>query len=221
MRYLLLWAMFVAKLALPCVNDGSPINECAKSDIVEVSDRTLNLASRFEKDIERGRLKERTNFALNAIVKLAVWKLRRTGNTVQADKLQDEWEGQWEGYLLKRDLGDHKPLSKWLAEKYAMLEFILGEAVCEMLRLTDIKIINYGIPVVFSCVDNVDVDEFYKHFVPLSGTTIYWVTVFGCVGATWGSGFLFCAPVGMGAELLTEKFVAPKLNPKVWKWSCQ
>lgn len=187
----------------------------------EMSVRTNRLAYRFQKDIERGELKKRTDRALGAIIHLAIYKLRLTGHKAEAQQLKKQWEGQWDGYVLRmRDLGDHKPLSQWLADKYAMLEFILGVNVCKALRLTDIKIINYGIPVVFTCVDDVDAAEYLLHFQPFAGTVSYWVSFIACVGGTWGTGFLFCAPISMGCEYLVKTFVAPKLNEPVWKLAC-
>lgn len=187
----------------------------------EVSTRTQKITKQFEKEVKSGRLQRKTNTALDAIVKLAVYKLKRVGKKAEADLLLKEWKERWDGYLLKRDLGDHAPLSQWLAEKYAMLEFILGVDVCHALRLDDIKIINYAIPVVFSCIDDVNLIEYEKHFDPLVGTAAYWVTFFSCVGMTWGSGFLFCGPIAMGVEYLSESFVAPRLCPMAFGWACK
>src|SRR3972149_2026155 len=130
------------------------------------------MAEAYGQEIREGRMRERSNMALNAIVRFAAFKLKAKGHKAKANQLIKEWEGKWSGYIMHvgRDLGDHRPLSQWLAEKYAMLELILGADLCHMLRLDDLKIINYAIPVVFSCVDNVNEVEFGKHFIPFSGT---------------------------------------------------
>lgn len=218
--------LLVLSLALVLVvtkGFSAQVDEPNRTDVVQVSDKTERMAADFRREVEQGRLREKTNGALNAIVRFAVYKLKQKGYKKEAAKLLSEWQGQWDGYLVRmdRDLGDHKPLSKWLAEKYDMLELILGADVCHMLRLDDIKIINFAIPVVFACVDNVDEAEYRKHFVPLAGTTIYWVSFFACVGGTWGTGFFFCGPISMGCEFLTENFVAPKLSPPAWKLACR
>ena len=215
-------------VALGCGQPGSPTNGCIPMEpsrdepVYEVSDRTQSMSSDYGREIESGRLRERTNMALDAMIRFAAFKLRLKGYPQTADKIIKEWEGQWSGYIERvgRDIGDHKPLSEWIAQKYAVIELILGEDLCHALRLDDIKIINYGIPVVFSCVDNVGEVEYGKHFIPFSGTVIYWTSFFACVGGTWGTGFLWCAPISWGCEFLTEKFVAPKLNHTVWNWSC-
>lgn len=202
-----------------CESSGEPSN----CDVAEVSTRTERMAREFDIEVRDGRLKQRTNIALNALVRFAAFKLRAKGHKVEAKKLVDEWESTWDGYIYRvgRDLGDHRPLSQWLSDKYDMLELILGTKVMEFTRLVDIKIINFAIPVVFSCVDNVDEVEFGKHFVPFSGVVVYWTSFFACVGGTWGTGFLFCSPISFGCELLTKNMLAPALNPTVWKWSCQ
>lgn len=207
--------------AFSCENTGEPSN--CKPEVFQVSDSSVAQVREYERDIRDGRMRERTNVALNAIVRFAAFKLKAKGNKIAAQKLINEWESKWNGYIMRvgRDIGDHAPLSAWLAEKYAMLEFILGVDVCHALRLDDIKIINFGIPVVFSCVDNVDEAEYGRHFIPFSGTVIYWGSFFACVGGTWGTGFLFCSPISWGCEWLTESYLAPKINPTAWRWACQ
>lgn len=192
----------------------------------EISARTKRLASRFENDVKAGRLKERTHKATDAIIRLAVYKLNRVGKKKEAAQLLKEWKEQ-EVFFLGRGIGDHKPLSKWIADKYNMLEFTLGKDICYDLRLSDLKSINFGIPVVLSCVDDVDEMEYFKHFVsdedyrglgPVAG---YWTSFFACVGSTWGTGFLYCAPLAMGVEWLSKNYVCPKLNEPLWKRACK
>lgn len=210
----------VSLRAMGCGKPGEPSN-CG-NEAVEVSDRVWKLSEGFSEEVQQGRMRERTNGALNAMIRFAAFKLKTKGHKKEAALLVNEWETRWNGYLMRvgRDIGDHRPLSQWLAEKYDMLELILGVDICHMLRLDDLKTVNYGIPVVFSCVDNVDVVEFEKHFVPFSGVVIYWTSFFTCVGGTWGTGFLFCSPISWGCEFVTEKWIAPKLNETVWGWSC-
>lgn len=224
MNRLLLIAMaclvLSAARAFPC-DPYEPSAQC-KSEPVEVSDQARRQADTFRRDIERGRLRERTNGALNAIIRFGAFKLKQKGYDAEAKQILGDWETKWDGYIVRaaRDLGDHRPLSQWLADVYKKIEGKLGPDICHALRLDDIKILNYGIPVVFSCVDDVDEAEFGRHFVPFSGTVIYWTSFFVCVGGTWGTGFFFCGPIAMGCEFLTERWIAPKLNPRVWNLSC-
>lgn len=186
-----------------------------------INQETHSKKDKFEDDIRHNRLRERTNSALDALVHLSAYKLRRAGHRKEAAQLLKEWKEQWDGYLLRRDIGDHAPLSQWLAQKYATLEFILGIKVCQSLRLTDLKVINFAIPVVFNCVDKVLSDEYARHFEPLCGVVSFWTTFFTCVGMTWGTGFLFCSPIAMGTEYLVQKYIAPKLEFWAWDIACQ
>lgn len=191
------------------------------SEKMEISPRTHKIANEFGRDVKRGDLPSLTNKALDSIILRGATELKAKGHSGEAEKMLSEWENQWRGNLLSRDLGDHAPLSQWLAEKYDMMEFILGKSVCHALRLDDIKTINYAIPVVFKCIDDVDVAEYEKHFVPLMGVVSYWSTLIGCTIGTWGTGFMFCGPIAMGVEYITETFVAPKLNPYAWEKACK
>ena len=199
----------------------------------EISRRTKKKTDQFERDIKAGHLAYDTDRALNALIRLGWYKLSRVGQKEAANKMLREWEGQWQGEVsrlwLTRGIGDHRPLSQWLAEKYTMMEFLLGKDVCHALRLDDIKTINFGIPVVISCVDNVDEVEYGRHFIAdevngyrgLGPVVAFWVTEFACVGFTWGTGFLYCGPIAMGVEYLTKQFVAPRLNHPLWNLVCQ
>ena len=222
----LVFALFVClasslAYATSCENELEPSN--CEMYAGKVDERSNKKVRQFEEDIKRGKLRERTNFALNAMVRFAVYKLKTKGQKQLADQMLNEWQSRFDGMILRvgRDLGDHEPLSQWLAEKYMILEFIFGSAFMEATRLSDIKTLNYALPVVFRCVDNVDEPEFGRHFIPFSGVVIYWGTFFACVGGTWGTGFLYCSPISWGCEYLTENFLAPRINPTIWRWSCQ
>lgn len=215
-------------LALPGYAEEEPVMSAG----YELSPRTERMAKQYENDIKSGRLAKRSSQALNAIIRLAAYKLNRVGHKKQAKDLIYEWEHRWDGEIVRlaesRGIGDHKPLSKWLADKFDMMEFILGKSICEALRLTDIKTINFSIPIVISCVDNISQEEFRSHFVfdyandykGLCPVVVYWVSFFSCVGASWGTGFIACAPISTGTEWLALNFVAPKLSEPLWKLSC-
>lgn len=195
----------------------------------EVSKRTKRKAEKFGKDLKNGRLRKHTNHALDAIIKLGAYKLKRVGHKKEGDQMLKEWKQQYSLILEDRGITDHAPLSKWLADKTLMMEFILGHQVMHSLRLDDLITLNFGLPVVISCIDKVDEQEYFNHFVHdeihdyrgVGPVVIYWVSFFSCVGFTWGSGFLFCSPVAMGTEYLTDSIIAPKLNPTLWKMACK
>lgn len=212
----ILWTVALLMPAL-CHGDEEPV---MMSGQPEISPRTRRLSKEFKEEVQSGRLRKKTNQSLDSIIRLAAYKLKRTGKKDIAEKLIYEWKSQYSLYLERRELGDHKPLSDWLAAQYQIWVFWLGKDICEALRLSDINVINFAIPVVFACIDHVDVDEYRKHFVPLSAVTSYWVTFWTCIGFTWGSGFALCSPISMGVEYIVEKTIAPPLNEPLWKLSC-
>lgn len=218
MRFILVTWLFLASAVYPC--DGSFPNRC---DAMYTGGRAQREANQLGMDIRQGRMLERTNAALNAMIRLGAYRLRKAGHDADADILETEWDRDWNGYIytVGRGLGDHRPMSQWLAMKYAMLEFILGEKLCRALRLDDIKVVNFALPVVFACVDNVSETEYGLHFIPLSGVIGYWTSFFVCVGGTWGTGFLWCGPIALGVEFLSVHAVAPALNRPVWGLFCK
>ncbi len=217
-RFIAILFLVMSPLALGC-SDTDPSN-CHLTKKMEISPRTRRLAAQFEADVKSGRLTQRVDRGLDALIRLAVWKLKVSGHKAEANTLLKEWkEEHWR--LTARDLGDHAPLSQWLADKYAQLELILGTQVLEALRLDAIKNFNYGIPVTLWCEDDVVLLDYQQHAEPLMTSAAYWTTYIVCVGGTWGTGFMFCSPIAMGTEWLTENVVAPKLSEPLWKLVCK
>lgn len=227
MKYLLVWTialLLAASKVFSCEVDPLYPSACG-TEVVQVSDAAERQSRDFERDIRMGKMRERTNVALNAIVRLAILKLRVNGYKLEANRIEREWTGKWDGYILRvgRGPGDHthKPLSDWLQQKTDTLRLIFGDQFMHMTRLWDLVVINDSIPIVFSCEDNVGEQEFSEYFIPFSGVVLYWGSFFACVGGTWGTGFMFCGPIAMGCEFLDTHFLAPKLNGWVWGLSCQ
>lgn len=202
--------------------------------IARASDTTDRVAS-VEKDVLEGRLFIRSEQALNQLMKVAVAELAKK-NKAKAETLKTEWETKYRKmyfvYENERDIGDHAPLNKWLAEKYEILEFTLGMDVMKMTRLVDIKTFLYCPPVVFRpCkfpMDSVTIpriDEYKNHFsygekyTGLVPVTTYWVTY---AAITFGSSGTFVMVAGLGA-MAAEKammLISPKLSDKVFKARC-
>lgn len=222
MKNLFVVLCLISASAFACSGADVGINCMPRPDgVVQVSDEAKREMKRFESDVVAGRLPQRMNLALDTIVRFSAWKLRAKGYKKEADSLIGEWDQDWNGYILRRDIGDHgKPLSMWLHEKYLAIELILGADVCEALRISDIKYLNWCVPMVLFCPDSVGVDEFGVHFVPLAGTVIFWTSYIGCTAGTFGTGFWACGLLSTACEFGTEKWLAPKLNPTIWKRSC-
>jgi len=173
-------------------------------------------------DLMAGRLAERTDFALDGMIRVAVQRLKNDGFEFEGQKIKKEWEEQWKGYIVRtRDLGDHAPLSQWLADTYKKIEALLGKEVCEWLHLDDINVMNYAIPVVFHpCDIEWDKAEYQRHFVPFCGVLAYWGTLVPCLLFSAGTMVFFCSPIASLAEHLMVTFIAPGISDKVYERFC-
>ncbi len=100
---------------------------------------------------DEGRGREQLGLALDSLLRTAARVLREHGHDSEAAQIESDWQGLRPcamGIALC-DLGDHDPLSTWLALVYDVLEEKLGVTLCEFFHFSDIKVINFGVPVVF------------------------------------------------------------------------
>lgn len=167
---------------------------------------------------------KRTDIALDAVVRLGIWKLRQEGYNTRANRFENEWFSKHRGTVtriesevlgLTNEIGDYNPMSKWLSDFYAELEAVLGKTVCEFLHLDDINTLNFTIPVVFHMEEvlgpvSMDLNEYSLHFNPFWGVVAYWSVWAGCEIVTASAGWsLACTPAGNVAEMMTKKYIAP------------
>jgi len=192
------------------------------------------------------RMAARVDAALNKMVAYANWTLKRKGYTMLANQKQAEFDRYYTTAVQdfyhgvsRVDLGDHKPINQWLADFYDKLEARLGVTLCQILHLQDIKILNFGIPVVFKpkasnqwCLETTDkpcIDEYRLHFAGdmkgdwtwyyhgVAGVASYWIVWGVCTFGTMGGGVLFlCGIVGTAAEIGIDKYVAPKASDWIY-----
>lgn len=171
-----------------------------------------------------------SNEAITNIVKLAAYKLRRHGDCETAGIIEAIWR-HFDGRIIdlalgNRDIGWFDPISDALAMIYDLTEAKLGYDVCHMLRLDDLKTINYALRVAFRpCYYGYD--EYYKHMVKdpkyrgLIPVLSYWTVVIGCSYATYGIGYVvICSPAGFMIEKVVQNRIAPKAVDKLYKAAC-
>ena len=174
---------------------------------------------------------ERGDAAIKAMVAMACIQLIAIGRQDLCAEFEGEYAQKFDGYLgamvALEDLGDHTPLSLWLAVFTDTLQLVLGDRIMELTHLDDLRIMNYAIPVVFRpqdtqswCIETQPGncrDEYRLHFVPFAGTCAFWVAEIACTAATWGTGiFLICSPIGVATEWLTRRYIAPRLSNAVY-----
>lgn len=176
-------------------------------------------------EFQKGRMEGFTQKALNAIVARGVAELRKHGHEADAAAYEQDWNVNFSNYLTgthAMDLGDHAPLSQWLADFYVKLEAKLGEWIMKQTNLVDIKVFNFGIPVTLQPKgdrrngDTWDIDEYRLHFVPTSAATMYWVVKQACKAAGVEIPFVCGIVAGLFKTAMT-KYIGPKLSDIVYK----
>lgn len=108
-----------------------------------------NVNDEVAQDFAEGRGNVRIIQATGAMVATAVRALNDRLLFADAADIKASWQrfGCAEGRLC--DLGDHAALSQWLSDLSDRLDALLGPTVMNLLHLSDIKVLNYGLPVVF------------------------------------------------------------------------
>lgn len=183
-------------------------------------------------------LAERTELAIDAMIDVSVRNLRWRGYYSMARELSRNWSshrGELQAIVYAqryrgRDIGDFKPLLKFLDDAYHKVLTSLGWEVCYALRLTDIETINHALVVVFqpcqygasefgihACHDPAK-PEAYRGLAPVVS---YWTTLMTCEIATFQAGlFWICSPLAMLVERIVDNMICPWLAPKIYEASC-
>lgn len=181
--------------------------------------------------------------ALSHLIVAASWALERRGYHAEAVQMRSEYQERYQRGIheyalgiVPVDIGDHAPLSQWLETQYQKLAKLLGPTLMRALKLEDIRILNYSIPVVFHPNgykgDKWDMLDYRDHFAgtrtklfyPLTehdgfaGVVSYWVVWAVCTGATWGMGAIpfICSPIAELSDFAIEKWVAPKMSDAIF-----
>ena len=232
------------KLVLLCLLLGFSAfgYEFTKEDRAKIDKDGKRFAREIRDDIQNGRMSamaRRTDEAIKYMIQRGNEELRKRGDYDGAYFFEFKYQTEFSGYLTKmvvsdRNIGDHKPLSTFLADYYNRLEFIIGVDMCKALHLSDIKTLNFCLPVVFKpcsfdmgTVTIARKDEYRKHFAQddvyygLVPVVVYWVIDVPCMMFTAGIGALFCGPIAGVAEYGMANFLAPKLSDSLFDSVCK
>lgn len=221
MKWVMLMYVFIIGLLIANLSFG---NSALIQKDYESGERGTH-ATQLRRDLENGRILDRTDKALDNLIITAVGELKKRGFQSLALSIESDWNSRYRGFVYEmvfdnRPIGDHPGIT-WMLSVHEKIEGALGETLCKALRLHDIYILAHTIPVVIRCIDNVDALEYTLHFIPFCGIIGYWISYGVCVGATLGSGVAFaCGLIGMGVEMVVVRFVAPPLSPKAFARAC-
>lgn len=207
----------------------------------------LQIARKIEADIlsdtdNFSNLRACANEAVNRLLWVAETELSKAGREDLALRISNEWADLYGNSLFNatHGIGDHKPLSQWLANTYDSIEFVLGKDFCIRSHLADLKTFNFTPQVVIKpctfdmgTVTTDRMTEYRYHFcggpgcsepngyMGLMPVLVYWSVYGGCMLATSGTGFLVvCGLAGEGIEKMVDHFVAGKLSDRIYSKFC-
>lgn len=172
---------------------------------------------------------EKTAKALDVLFRVACWQVEKNDPQL-AFAICSDWIETYRPMVARlgtaEGIGDHEPVSAWLAVATLMIRESIGDTLFFMLRLNDLDTFNFGIKVAFSpssasawCVETITEtcrDEYLAHANPLMGATGYWLANLSCSFASAGALVLICSPIGRATELVIMNTVGPKISYRIY-----
>lgn len=180
------------------------------------------IQSDVQKDAKdgRGRVMDLTNNRIDNMVKLAAQELRKVGRDKEAGKILSDWQNKYYGFVYhlgSREIGEHEGI-QFLLSIYATLQSFIPEEVLEATHLKDIWWMAYCIPMVFQCLDNVDIGEYEKHWDRFLGIIGYWTADIACL--VYVQVPMVCGMVGEVVQKICMEVVGPLTVKFPYKWAC-
>lgn len=191
---------------------------------------------------QSGNVAEPSQQALNILVARGVSLLAENGEAPLAAQFEQEWQNTFTNYLPEHivsdssqasgftilDIGDHDPLSPWLAKFHDTLAAKTNGVIDGIPIIYDIFTMNYALGVVLhpklktwkSGETQADEWEYRKHFIPMANIVTYWTVLEACnyVAATkFPAAKQFCSPAADKLKFLMGRYWAPKLSDVVYE----
>jgi hypothetical protein len=175
-------------------------------------------------DLEEGRVERVARLGLEHIVRAAINVLKVEGYTEYAARKESEWNASFSlmsNPLGMLDLGDHAPLSEWVADFYVGLEARIDARWLKLFNLYDIKTFNYGIPVAVHPAGNPQgvawgSDEYKLHFVPVAAASAHWIFNGACSLTVPLPFSLGCGVAALLPRYGMQYWVAPRLSDRIY-----
>lgn len=217
-----------ASLALQHTAAVADIEVTMDSDItLKAIDAALGSRETSITEISGSEIREASQQTLNTVVKQGFMALRSEGYNKTAQGYENEWNRNFSEFFVRNsffDLGDHRPLSAWLARFYTMLEGRLGSNIIHQGIIGDVYDMNYAIPIVFTPMGTWrgssmkrDSIEYRKHFIPFTNIVTYWGAYIACNRVMAGynvgkSGGKICKTIAEKLRFVMGRYVAPKIS---------
>lgn len=191
----------------------------------EAKSRAEKAKGQVISELESLKFGEAQKLAIRGLVNTGIKILREEGQEQMANELASQWqthEATLSSEINSDNLGDHRPIWKWLADFYNKVESVVGEKILHFMHLDDIKTFNFAPIVVFQpkgdpkFSDSWDKPEYQRHFVPYAGASVYWSSKTACDMASSGILNYFCGTIATVLRFGTEKLVAPPMSDAVY-----
>lgn len=190
-------------------------------------ERPLQIAKKLQADFENGKMAERTEAAIEAIINRATSEMEKRGYILEAALLKQEWyehKGTLQAWASSRDIGQW-PGIQFMITAHSYIESAIGETLCRRLRLHDLWTLAYVIPMSFKCAGQtqalVDEGDYTEHFSVFIGIVGYWTAYIACAVASNGTAIVtVCGLLGEAVEGLLYTFIGPLLAKKFYPKAC-
>lgn len=170
---------------------------------------------------------------LDGMVQQGMQNLKDAGEADLSQQLQNEWKTVYSTALTDAntvgvlDLGDHPPLSQWLANFIDVLNQKTRGIAGKMQLIADLTTLNYAIPIVFHPAGNWTGPygdkawiEYRLHFIPFANVLTYWGALEGCKYAAEQAGWQIlekvCDTVSNKLEFYMGRYLAPRISDYVF-----
>jgi hypothetical protein len=216
-KLLVIFAMSLTTLAVHA-NADSDISP----DLHQGLQAAYDANSAVVADFQSGIVAASAQNGLNVMVARGIEILREIGENQLANQFESEWNTQFSHDLISHELGDHAPLSLWLANYYSVLSVKTDGIIKAVPLVQDINTMNYALGVVlrpngaWRTYTDYDRIEYRKHFIPMADILTYWSSLELCKYYVKGMEKQLCGKGATELETLMGRYVAPQLSDYVW-----
>ncbi len=185
-----IYIVSILSLAFVSSSYASPSNGADHAAAIQGLRAAYQAEESIQADIKAGQNVKVAKLALSILVPEGIKELRAAGDNEQADQFEREWNNDILPSLDRAktpmELGDHDPLSPWLANFYKTLVADTHGLVKSIQIINDINTANYALGVVLfpngkwrqhTAYDRI---EYRKHFIPFADIATYWVSLEAC-----------------------------------------
>ena len=190
----------------------------------------IDVRDQFITALEKKDFTEMTHNSMANAVEMLAQDLRKTySDEKMANKLENVWSQNESMFFASNldELGDHSPLIPKLEEFLTSLADKYGTIILTLPVVTDIRTLNFAIPVVFHPKGNwqsPELDnriEYRKHFIPFANIVTFYGTLAACNYFATKSQQpdlkKVCKPAAEKLKFAMGRYIAPPMSDWIFK----